>query len=353
MKTTYAPPDLEKDELTRARFLRGTVAILAVVALSLFLGRYLPQFGAAIIAMLLGLAARNVFGLGRGFTRLNDFLTQRALKGAIILLGGTVTLQGAVALSTGYLPLILIAIATGVSTALVAGRVFGVPGRLSLLIGAGTAICGATAILASSPVIRARREETAYAIATIFLVNLAAMLSLPLVGNWLGLGQATFGAWAGVAIHDTSSVLAAAFAFGDESGQTATVVKLARTLMLVPFLFLVAIAGSGRGGARASTGAGSSDGRAGGGAGRAIIKAFPWFILGFLAMAVLSSIGLFAPDLRDFFGDASKLMIVFVLAAVGFGTDLQSLRRLGARALVVAAGASVLAAVGCLLILLA
>ncbi len=166
------------------------------------------------------------------------------------------------------------------------GRWLRAPSGLVSLIGVGTAICGATAILTVGPIIEAREEEIAFAVTTIFLFNMLAVVVYPLLGHLLAFSDTIYGVWAGTAIHDTSSVLAASFAFSEPAGKVATVVKLTRTLMLVPLAF--GIAHSIAQGRRGAAGAGPRVN---------LVKIFPWFILWFVVAAMLNTLGVFKTPL--------------------------------------------------------
>src|SRR5690606_19362414 len=153
-----------------------------------------------------------------------------------------------------------------------AGRFLGVPKNLATLIGAGTSVCGVTAIMSIGPLTEAKEEEITYSVTTILLFNLLATVLFPIIGHALALPQIPFGAWAGAAIHDTSSVLAVAFGYGDEAGQVATVVKLTRTLFLIPLVLAFAV--------RQGMGQGVSGGQ--GQRWRLVMGSVPKFIFGFL-----------------------------------------------------------------------
>ncbi|MBO8140805.1 MAG: putative sulfate exporter family transporter [Firmicutes bacterium] len=295
------------------------------------LGRIVPVLGPAISGMILGLILRNVFAVGAGMETVTGFCSKRLLKFAVVLVGATFTLQEVAAVGGAYLIVILSTIAITLGVAFLAGRFLGVPRDLARLIGVGTAICGATAILTVGPVVRAKDEEIAYAISTVFLFNVTAMVLYPVIGQAVGMDQAAFGAWAGASIHDTSSVLAAAFGYGDGAGAVATVVKLTRTLFLIPLVALFTVM-STRSRTESHRGV------------RATVKAFPTFILGFLAMSFLSSVGVISAGAAAFLGTAAKFLVVVVLAAVGLSTDLSKLRRLGARPLFIGLAASLVVA---------
>lgn len=316
---------------TTSDTLIGAAIVALVTASALYLGPYFALLGSAILGMMIGLTLRNAIGIGIRFEHVSGFCTKRLLKVAIICLGGTFTFQQAIALGRGYFLVVVITILIALVTAYISGRLLDTSRFLSALIGAGTAICGATAILALGPVIRAKREETTYAITTIFLFNLIAMLLFPIIGHLLQIDEVAFGAWAGAAIHDTSSVLASAFAYGDVAGQTAVVVKLSRTLMLLPLLIGAFLFVRKRNEVTQSK--------------QALIKSIPWFILAFIAMSLLASLGVINEDARQHLGTLSKLLIIVVLSAVGLSTELASIRNLGWKPLIVACGASVLTAV--------
>lgn len=302
-----------------------------VTSSALWLGRRFTLFGPAIIGMLLGFVLRNMFGIGADFKQATVFCTKRMLKLAIILLGSTFTLQQATSVGKEYILVIVSTIAISLVLPYLAGRYFGVPPTLAGLIGTGTAICGVTAILTVGPVIQAKDEEIAYAVTTIFVFNLIATILYPAVGHLLRMSQSAFGAWAGTAIHDTSSVLAVAYAYGDQAGYVATVVKLVRTVFLVPLvssLLLASVMRNGNKKAGVST----------------ALKAFPVFIFGFLAMSGLSSLGFISSNMIALLARLGKLLIVVVLVAVGLSSDLRKLRTLGVRPLVVGLVASVVAA---------
>ena len=144
-----------------------------------------------------------------------------------------------------------------------------------LLIAVGTAICGGSAIAAVAPVVRARAHQVSVALATVFLLNAAALLIFPPVGHALGLGQSSFGLWAALAIHDTSSVVGAGLAYGPKALEVATTVKLARALWIVPVTLFIGYLGARRR---------RKEGEPVAAADTPPVKK-PWFIAGFLVMA--------------------------------------------------------------------
>jgi uncharacterized integral membrane protein (TIGR00698 family) len=207
------------------------------------------------------------------------------------------------------------------------GRRMSIGRDLRTLIGVGTGICGASAIAAVSPVIRAKSNDIAYAISTIFLFNVAAVLLFPPVGHLLGMSQDAFGLFAGTAVNDTSSVVAAATSYGSEAGNHAVVVKLTRTLMIIPIcLGLAAVAG------RTGCGPDPAAGRGPKPLLRAV-RLVPWFLIGFLIVAGANSIGLIPDASHHALQVTSVFLITMALAGIGLSTDFPGLRRAGHRPL--------------------
>jgi len=164
------------------------------------------------------------------------FASQTVLKCAVVLLGATFGLAQVAHIGRTSLPLMLGTLVVALVAAWLVGRALGVGGNLQTLVGVGTAICGASAIGAVSGVIGAAESEIAYAISTIFVFNVVAVVLYPALGHLLSLSQHGFGLWAGTAINDTSSVVAAAYTYGHTAGNVAVVTKLARTTMIIPIV---------------------------------------------------------------------------------------------------------------------
>jgi uncharacterized integral membrane protein (TIGR00698 family) len=200
------------------------------------------------------------------------------------------------------------------------GRRLGVSRDLRTLIGVGTGICGASAIAAVSPAIRAKHPDIAYAISTIFLFNIAAVLAFPPLGHALGLSQHAFGLFAGTAVNDTSSVVAAATTYGSQAGNYAVVVKLTRTLMIIPICLGLAALTRHRAGEPA-------------GGHRSVLALIPWFLVGFLLSASANSIGFVPVASHHDLALTSLFLITVALAAIGMRTDFVTLRHAGPRPL--------------------
>jgi len=203
------------------------------------------------------------------------------------------------------------------------GRWLGVDRDLSILIAAGTSICGASAIAAVNSATRAPEEDAAYAIACITLFGTAAMLLYPLIAALLPLGPHGYGLWSGVSLHEIGQAVAAAFQGGDAAGQTGTIAKLLRVAMLPVLVLLLAWRGARK--ARKS------------GAAPAPLV-MPWFVLGFIALMILGNLVDLPPALKTRANDATIFLLCMGLAAMGLATDLSKIRAKGLRPLLVAGG---------------
>jgi uncharacterized integral membrane protein (TIGR00698 family) len=203
-----------------------------------------------------------------------------------------------------------------------------------ILIGVGTAVCGNSAIIATAPVVKADERDVSFAVATITIFGTLAVFLYPLFGTLLHLSNAAFGVWTGVAVNDTSQVVAASAAYSPESRDIATVVKLVRNTLMAPLILLIALWWS-RVDASAATGE-----RARAGA----LKAFPLFVLGFLAMAVLRTTGVFDAASARLLDEVAKVCILLALSAVGLSTRLGLLRAVGPAPFLLGLGAGALLA---------
>jgi uncharacterized integral membrane protein (TIGR00698 family) len=168
-------------------------------------------------------------------------MTKKLLAFSIVGLGFGINLQQAIEVSSNNIGIIICSIFATLSLGFVLTRSLNIKPKMGHLIASGTAICGGSAIAAVSPAIEANAEETSHALATIFILNSIALFVFPLVGHWLAMSQHDFGIWSAIAIHDTSSVVGAASVYGDEALQTATTLKLARALWIIPIAFISAL----------------------------------------------------------------------------------------------------------------
>ncbi len=300
----------------------GLLLCLAIAAAAVGLGHLLPIVGAPVLGILLGIAVANVLKLPRATGPGTKLCSRRVLQSAIVILGGSLSLTQVVKTGGDSLAVMLITLCAALVAAWVLGRLLGVGRALTALIGAGTGICGGSAIAAVAPIIEADDDEIAFSISTVFLFNVVAVVVFPLLGHLMQMSQVGFGLWAGTAINDTSSVVAAAYSYGTEAGDFATITKLARTTMIVPICLVLAFVMSRRR---------CSETRCD------LVKTIPWFVLGFLACSLLNTVGVLGANLTGvpggnlagLCGHVGKLMIVVAMAGVGLGANLRKMIRTG------------------------
>jgi uncharacterized integral membrane protein (TIGR00698 family) len=294
-------------------------AAAAVTGVALPIGHAVPLLGAPIVALILGMA------FPAGPLRKALARTSRlSLQAGIVLLGATISLHDVTSVGGASLPVMLASLTSALAGAALIGHFLGVTERLRVLVGVGTAICGASAIAAVSGAVRPRESELRYAIAAIFLLNLVAVLTFPALGHLLGMSQSAFGLWAGTAVNDASSAVAAGLAYGDAAGTHAVIVKLTRTLMIVPVSLALAYVAV----RRDTTGDSPL---------RVARRAFPWFIVFFLFASAARSVGIVGAGATPTITHAGLILTTVAMAAVGLSSDLREMRAAGARPLLLGA----------------
>lgn len=301
--------------------------LAGLVAAAGFLLREAPGLGLfspMILAILLGIACRNLLGLPRVAGPGLQFALRRLLRLAIILLGLQLTAAQVASVGVGGMAIILSTLAATFLFTVMLGRLIGVDRPLVLLIAAGTSICGASAVVAANTAVRARDEDVAYAIACVTVFGSIAMLAYPLAAPLLGLGDRGFGLWAGASIHEIAQVVAAAYQEGQAAGDFGTIAKLSRVMMLAPVVIGLGFAGrAGLEGARAQK------------------APLPWFVLGFVALVGLNSVIDVPVAVTRGAGLATTVLLSVALAAMGLETDIARLKARGLRPLLLGAGAFV------------
>lgn len=306
----------------------GSLAAASIAAVATVLGGEAPVVGAPVIAILFGMAITLV---RRPSPRLQpgiSFASRTVLQASVVVLGSGLSVGDVLTTGRGSLPVLLGTLLVALATAWAAGRLLGLRGDLRILIGVGTAICGASAIAATDAVIGADDADVSYSIATIFTFNVVAVLCYPSLGHLLGFSQQTFGLWAGTAINDLSSVVAASTIYGHAAASYGVIVKLSRTLAIIPIcLGLAAL--RGRGGAGAC--------RDGAGRRPELRRIVPLFIPVFLVAVIANSSGLVPHGWHHPLADLSTWMITAALASIGLSTDLGHIRRAGFRPLALGA----------------
>lgn len=304
-----------------AALLPGIALAAAIAAVARIIEDMLPVhlIGASVIALFAGIFINAFYNPSDMVREGLKFTSKKLLKFAIILLGaslgiGTILTVGRMSVTVMFFTLL-----TCFGGGYFVGRSLGLDWKLSNLISAGTGICGGSAIAAIAPVIDADDTDIAYAMSATFLFDMAMILLFPVMGEWLGLSDMAYGLWAGTAVNDTSSVVAAGYAYSEAAGDFATMVKLTRTLSIIPAVLIFAVINARlKGGKKAESGSKIN-----------IAATFPWFITGFVGLAVINSFGLIPADVSHAAKEASKFLMVSALAAIGLNTRLEDIKRAG------------------------
>lgn len=308
-----------ESESHTASLIPGLLLCAIIATLATYLAPFAPILGAPVIAILLGVLVGSFVAMPDALVPGIAYSAKTVLQAAIIVSGFAISLSAIWHTGLGTLPVTLGTIAVALGLAPFIGRLLRLDVKIRELVSIGTAICGASAIAAVSSVIEPAEEDVSLAIATIFFYNVVAVLTFPLLGHAMGLSQTQFGVWAGTAINDTSSVVAAGFAYGHEAGTHATIVKLTRATLILPIVGIIGVLR-----ARTERGAGK---RVPWG------KIVPWFILWFLAAALVNSIGLTPGTWHAGIANVSTFLIGTALAAIGLQTALGKLFSAGIRPL--------------------
>jgi len=315
------------------KLLPGILLSIVIAIAATFIESLLPihVIGAAVIAMFLGMLVHRFLQKTEVFAAGIKFTSKKILKFAIILLGLSLNITTILQVGKMSLTVMVFTLLTCFGGGHFIGKALGLNWKLSNLISAGTGICGGSAIAAIAPTIDAKDTDVAYAISATFLFDTAMIVLFPLMGRALGMSDTAFGIWAGTAVNDTSSVVATGYAFSEAAGDFATMVKLTRTLAIIPTVIVFALIQL-----RIKRKEAHAQQMDGGElkANFSIVKIFPWFILGFLAMSVIRSIFPIPEMLITHTKSLSKFLMVAALAAIGLNTSFAGLKKSGIRPMI-------------------
>lgn len=293
------------------------VAVLAIMSVCLLLG-YVPGMSAFAswvtppVALFLGL----VFALlcGQAYPKFNKKVSKKLLQYSVVGLGFGMNLHASLASGKeGMMFTIISVIGTMVIGMFIGRKLLKMNRDTSYLISSGTAICGGSAIAAVGPVIKAKDSDMSVALATIFILNAIALFIFPVFGQWLGLSQQEFGTWAAIAIHDTSSVVGAGAAYGEEALQVATTIKLTRALWIIPLALATSFIFKG-------------DGKK---------VSIPWFILWFIVAILLNTYVLDAvPEVGKAIAGLARKGLIITMFFIGASLSTDVLKSVGVKPLV-------------------
>lgn len=312
-----------KDKFFEKESIFGILFCFLIAIPAWLLGMKFPIIGGPVFGILLGM----ILALLKRPAKLDKgikFTSKYILQYSIILLGFEMNLFNVIKVGGQSLLVMLFTLTASFITAYFVGKAMKIDSNTTTLIGVGTSICGGSAIAATAPVIRAKDEDVAQAISTIFLFNIIAVFIFPPLGHMLGLSDTGFGMWAGTAINDTSSVVAAGASWSSGAGNNtalafATIVKLTRTLMIVPITLVLAIYTARKISRAQALGSDDADNNF------SFVKVFPWFVLGFVLTAILNTFLPIPASVSETLVAIGKFMIIMAMTAIGLNTNLKKL----------------------------
>jgi len=303
----------------------GLLFTLLIGAFSMFISNIIPGdlLGSSVLALLLGMLLNPII---KKFSFLSDgiqFTSKRILKIGIILMGVTLSFSQILTVGKYALALMCFTLLTAFGGGYLLGRLFKVNWKLSSMLSTSTAICGGTAVATLGPAIEAEDRDIAYAISATFLFDLLTVIIFPWLGNLMGMTDTSYGLWVGTAVNDTSSVVAAGYGFSEAAGSFAVIVKLTRTLFIVPIVLIFSIIHA-RKKVKLSQEQTTMQMEK-----PKLMNIFPWFILLFIAMVAIKSTGWIPNPAVTSISMLSKLFMVMALAAIGLKTSLNEVKGVG------------------------
>lgn len=309
------------------QYIPGLLISIVIATISAYLGGKIPLVGGPVFALLLGIIMNLFIKSDEKISQGVNFTSKRLLKLAIILLGFGLSIGQILEVGKISLTVMIFTLSASFGFGYLFGKLFKMDWKLSSLISAGTGICGGSAIAALSPVIDADDSDVTYAISATFIFDIVMIIIFPIMGSKLGLSDLAYGLWAGTAVNDTSSVVAAGYAYSNAAGEFATIVKLTRTLSIIPTVIVFSyiaekvkykefISKNGQDSITEKE--------------KLPFKAiFPYFIILFILAAIINSIGLVPLKIGLIINNMSKFLMIMALGAIGLKTDLREVKKAG------------------------
>lgn len=302
-------------------YIKGLVLVGVIALLAMVVDGYFPNnlMGPSVFALVLGMLLNRFYSKDDSFKNGVDFSSKTILRMGIILMGISLSFGQVMVVGKYALVLMAFTLTTAFGGGYLLGRLFKVDWKLTSLLSFSTAICGGSAVATLGPVIEAKNRDIAYAISATFIFDILTVILFPYMGMLLGMGDTGFGLWVGTAINDTSSVVAAGYAFSDVAGSFAMIVKLTRTLFIVPIVLIYAAIYTKKQQINKKV---------------SIRSIFPWFILGFILMVAIRSTGILPINSVNGIAKLSKFLMVMALGAIGLKTSISELKGVGIKPMV-------------------
>lgn len=303
--------------------LPGILITIVLAVVSQYCAGFIPNdlISAGVFAMLIGMIIHPLVSKLDTSKYGIQFVSKTILKAAIVLMGAKFSFSQVLTVGKYSLIVMTFTLITAFGCGNLLGKLFKINWKLSNLISAGTGICGGSAIAAIAPTIEADDNDIAYAISATFLFDIIMVVLFPIAGRFFGMSDMGYGLWTGTAVNDTSAVVAAGYAFSDAAGNYATIVKLTRTLSIVPIVLIFSYVNQ----VIKAKSSGMNSGRVH----VNLKKIFPWFILLFLGFVALRSIGIISVSTGNYASDISKFAMVMALGAIGLKTDFKKVAKSG------------------------
>lgn len=305
------------NDMAPGLLLSACVAVIAMLLSSMIPGDII---GATVMALLVGMMLNPLICRYKQLNAGVSFAGKTVLRIGIILMGVNLNFNEVLSVGKYSLFVMVFTMATAFGAGNLIGKLFGTNWKLTNLLSVSTAICGGSAVAAVGPVIRAKDEDVAYAISSTFIFDVLTVVIIPWIGIALGMSSVGYGLWVGTAVNDTSSVVAAGYAFSEFAGNTAVIVKLTRTLFIIPFVLIFSIITE------------RLEARTEGGNGRISVnlrKIFPYFIIFFLVVIAIRSTGLIPGSIVGALSGTSKFCMVMALSAIGLKTSFGDIKNIG------------------------
>ncbi len=309
------------------KIMPGVLLSVGVSMLSIFLSTYILNdlIGSTVMALLVGMVFHGLLQRSDLFNEGVLFTTKVVLRMGIILMGVNLNISEVVNVGKFSLVLMIFTMVTAFGIGNILGKVFGIHWKLTNLLSVSTAICGGSAVAAVGPVIKAKNEDITYAISATFIFDIITVIIFPWIGLLLGMSNMGYGLWIGTSVNDTSSVVAAGYAFSHLAGNTAVIVKLTRTLFIIPYVLIFSIINE------------RLEAKTNGHETRTPVnlkKIFPYFILLFLLVVLLRSTGVIPDIMVSGISSVSKFCMIMALSAIGLSTSFKDLKNIGPKPMI-------------------
>lgn len=309
-------------------YLAGIILTILLALTAKALSSYIPMHlvSGSVLALMLGMVLNPIIREVSIFNSGINFVSKKILKTGIVLMGLTLSFSQVLSVGAYSLIVMTFTLLTAFGGGYLFGRLFNMNWKLSSLISAGTGVCGGSAIAAVAPTIEAENSDIAYAISATFIFDILMVILFPIAGRYFGMSDLGFGLWAGTAVNDTSSVVAAGYAFSDAAGSFAVIVKLTRTLSIVPIVMIFSFINARE---NKKLGLNKKEEKE-----KVEIKnIFPYFILLFLMMVAVKSTGFISAELSGNIALISKFMMIMALGAIGLTTNFNEVSDSGIKPL--------------------